>query len=52
LLDRNQGKIDLLRGLIDIEQHNANIYKTLGSIEVEGQKYIFSNDNVLFRAAT
>ncbi len=52
LLERNEGKLNSLRGLIEIEQPNTNIYKTHGSIEVDAQKYIFSNDNVLLRAAT
>lgn len=52
LLNRNQGKMNLLRGLIEIEQPNSNIYKTQGSVQIDEQKYIFSNDNVLLRAAT
>lgn len=52
LLERNDGRLNSLRGLIEIEQPNSNIYKTHGSVEIDGQKYIFSNDNVLLRAAT
>lgn len=52
LIERNLGKINLVRGLIEIEQPNSNIYKTHGTVEVDSQKYIFSNDNILLRAAT
>jgi len=52
LIEKNDGKVNLLRGLIEIDQPNSNIYKTYGSVNINEQRYIFNNDNVLLRAGT
>lgn len=52
LLDKNEGKFNNLRGTIKVDHPNDNIYKTFGNIELDNQKYIFNNENILLRAST
>jgi len=52
LIETNNGKLNLIRGIIEIDQPNSNIYKTNGKISINDQKYLFNNDNILLRSAT